>query len=70
MGHGGGSCWFLRKECYDLVKKKYFSGSGGSRMETGWVLERFPVVQTYFRMVEGEVGSSGQIQVYFENKKN
>ena len=38
-------------------------------METGCLLERSHVVQTYFRMLEGEVGSRGQIPVYFENKK-
>ena len=38
-------------------------------METGCLLERFHVVQTYFRMVEGEARSRGQIQVYLENKK-
>lgn len=52
-----------------LLKKKFLwlqRFKNGDRVP----LERFHVVQTYFRMVEGEVGSRGQIQVYFENKKN
>lgn len=68
MGRGG-ELLVSEKGMLQPCEKKHFSGSRGSRMETGCLLERFHVVQTYFRMLEGEVGSRGQIPVYFENKK-
>lgn len=39
-------------------------------MEAGCVLERFHVVQTYFRIVEGKLGAAGRFRYIWKKRKN